>query len=451
VEIGTAATTPGLALLGQIYAPFVNLSSVGVDFHYSTNAAVLNASASGGLFMQGGDANYTISVLAALDQGDTITGSATGANVLIGSIGNDKITGTLSTSAVDTIATGGGKDGIALAANHAAVDHIELYMGTGNGPAALHPYNLSGGDVVLTAFAGSAVSNNLGASIGDVAQPGWWGINVNGWNGTAGGPGYNVSPDNLVFDLVSAYGQPTGTTGTVFGGAWGTSADVTTVTNFAATDVVDVSLSAFGAGGGHTWLQQLNKLTTNAGIIPPVNAGGVAGFVAGVFTTATSPGDTISFGASGNANVLLLGNTYSSAASVAQGISDTANTVAYPANPAGVLKFNVPFTLFDTNTTSHLGKVGSTGFGGEVYAADLLVAYWNGTGVSLATLDISVALQTGAHPAKVTVANTQAGDVLVTYAGATHHAVEHIGVSDLVTLTGVTLPQFAAGEVHFVV
>src|SRR4029453_7174607 len=70
--------------------------------------------ADGGLVMPVGSFNFAYALSVAARTGDIITGSTTAGNVLGGSIGNDEITGTQSTTAADTIFTGGGADLITL-------------------------------------------------------------------------------------------------------------------------------------------------------------------------------------------------------------------------------------------------------------------------------------------------------------------------------------------------
>ena len=77
----------------------------------STNARLIDASASGGLIMEGGDANFVTSATVAGSLGDVLIGSKTGGNVLGGSIGNDIFTSNVSLVA-DTIYTSGGADKI---------------------------------------------------------------------------------------------------------------------------------------------------------------------------------------------------------------------------------------------------------------------------------------------------------------------------------------------------
>ena len=94
----------------------------------STNARLIDASASGGLIMEGGDANFVSSATVAGSLGDVLIGSKTGGNVLGGSIGNDIFTSNVSLVA-DTIFTSGGADKINLTAGHTASNSLDMYSG----------------------------------------------------------------------------------------------------------------------------------------------------------------------------------------------------------------------------------------------------------------------------------------------------------------------------------
>ena len=87
--------------------------------------------ADGGLIMPVGSFNFAYALSVAASTGDVIMGSTTAGNVLGGSIGNDEITGTESTTAVDTIFTGGGADLITLAAGGSGRSRVELFAANG--------------------------------------------------------------------------------------------------------------------------------------------------------------------------------------------------------------------------------------------------------------------------------------------------------------------------------
>jgi len=227
---------------------------------YSTNAALIDATKSGtggtvGLIMQGGDANWHSdgstgnTGINGNDAGDTISGSLTSGNILIGSLGNDTINGNTS-NAADTIATDGGADTINLAANHSASDHVDLFVG-------FSVANFTPG-TALTAVANSILST------GGAGQQGFWGNSP----GTTGGL------PALVF------------TGS------GTSADLSTINNFnPGPDVIDLSINAWGSS--FLGDSQFTSLTTAAN-------GGNA-----VFTNSVGPGGTVTSGA--GADVLFIG------------------------------------------------------------------------------------------------------------------------------------------------
>ncbi len=174
------------------------------------------ASPTGGLIMPVGAASFEYGATVQTSVGSLIVGSQVQSNVLGGSIGNDTFIGTQSPTQVDTIYTGGGADTIYLSAGRVAPTRIELYAGNNTGNAtAMTPGS------VEPAVARSIVDAN------DIPQLGWWGQAT----GKIGGPVSNAST-NLGFGA-------------------GTSADITTVTNFtvaaggSAGDSIDFSLSAF--------------------------------------------------------------------------------------------------------------------------------------------------------------------------------------------------------------
>ena len=123
---GTGVITDNDTSVTQIFAFGNNaaFSASGPNF-IATNAAVINAGGSGGLWMGGSDVQFNGLV------GDIITGSATASNVLAGSVSNDVFTGG---SATDLIITDNGADIVNLAGTHAAAT-IDLFFGNfaGNG------------------------------------------------------------------------------------------------------------------------------------------------------------------------------------------------------------------------------------------------------------------------------------------------------------------------------
>lgn len=267
------------------------------NFRMSTNAAIIDASASGGLIMRGGDTNHLVDFTTgataplATSRGVTITGSATAGNILIGSLGNDTIVGTKSAGIADTIGTNGGADKITLAAGNNAVDHIALFNGislTGSDPGAALAHQAADQDISFAFF------------FGQFATAGYWG------SGASAGP---VLIDGL-------------------GDGFGTSADMSTVTNFqlgATGDVLDFAVNAWGTGAFVNGLTEVGGgavLTGNAVFSNAVNLGG----------TVTNPGV---------ANVLLMGQTFTSASDLANGLSTTGLNIG--AHAAGNYDFLVAY------------------------------------------------------------------------------------------------------------
>ena len=204
-----------------------------------TDAAAINASASGGLLMQGGDSGFNGIV------GDVITGSATHANLLAGSVANDVIMGG---TGGDEIATDGGADTITLGAGSHA-NMVDLFVGLAGqtaGGAAQGPYAAAGASLITDG--------------NDVAQQGFWG----------NAPGATL-------DLTTVAG------GTGFEGS------MSTVNHFVtgaavASDIVNFSVSQWGAGANS------NGLVNGAGT--PVAAGADA--VVGTQTAGTTVAGNVS-------------------------------------------------------------------------------------------------------------------------------------------------------------
>ena len=220
----------------------------------------------GGLVMPLGSTNFAYALSVNASIGDTISGSTSAGNMLGGSIGNDTFVGTLSLAAPDTIFTGGGADTITLATSHTASDRIELYAANGLNDIA----NLSAGGVAPS-VSGSIVDAN------DVPQLGWWG------------------------QATAKSGGPVSDASTNAGSGTGTSADMSTVVNFAPTDTIDISVEAFG------------DLLRSFGRDPqPL-------FGKAIFSNLVSAGGTVTVD---DADVLLLNSTsgYANAAAVASAL-----------------------------------------------------------------------------------------------------------------------------------
>ena len=229
--------------------------SFGNPLTNSTNAVVIDASKSGGLIMEGGDANYTMAATVAGSVGDVITGSATAGNVLGGSIGNDTITAL--SNAPNTIYTGGGADTTILAAGHTASDHIDLYA------ASPSVSGLAPGNPEAVQF--QSITDSF-----DVAQLGQWGLATGGL-----ATGYNAA----------------GTTYAGLAAETGTSADMSTVANFnVASDVLDFAgLGGWGNGGTNAMGGIAHGLT--AGNLATAPANSAAGAVS--VLQQVKPGDTV--------------------------------------------------------------------------------------------------------------------------------------------------------------
>ena len=143
----------------------------------STNARLIDASKSGGLIMEGGDANFVTSATVAGSQGDVIIGSATAGNVLAGSIGNDAFTSNTSLVA-DTIVTSNGGDTISLTAGHTASNSLDMYSG-------FSTVGVAPGVAEIVRFASIT-------SATDHAQLGTWGLPTGGV-----ATGYNGGRDDV--------------------------------------------------------------------------------------------------------------------------------------------------------------------------------------------------------------------------------------------------------------
>jgi hypothetical protein len=184
----------------------------------STNAAVINAVSSGGLDL-GADTNYSGTT------GDIITGSATAANSLGGSLGNDVITA--SKVGGDHIFTNGGADTIILNV-HAVGDTIQLTSNTGSsvtdyndldqaGFWGVPPSGVGGGIVpAASTSADQSVVTNFNAAV-DILQfaTAAWGSNASGFeqttatsfdNGLTYGDGHSTVYD--LFSFIVGYIPP---------------------------------------------------------------------------------------------------------------------------------------------------------------------------------------------------------------------------------------------------
>ena len=308
---------------GQVFNVNGNSSFV----PYSTNAVKIDAGASGGLFMLFGDANFTFSPTAGGSIGDTITGSATKGNLIGGSIGNDTLTGTLSTSNWDTIYTNGGKDVITLAAGHSQptpgglVDHVDFYAG--NGYAG--PLDTGNAGVPVASLPG-AITN-----FADQAQSGWWGL----------GTGSAQSP----FGILGPGNNPNS----------GTSADMSTVTNidistgfggpaFHQGDIFDFSIGAWGTGINTFGGANLGNVQGNLAHDTP---GTVAQFITpGLVPTGANTLGTFT-------NLVVLQGTFANADQVAKGI-DVNHDIFFTAGSTLANKANAHFLVGYEDSTGQV-------------------------------------------------------------------------------------------------
>ena len=297
----------------------------------STNARLIDASKSGGLIMEGGDASYVASTTIAGSLGDVIIGSATAGNVLGGSIGTD--TFTLNNSLLaDTVFTSGGAGSITLQGGHTASNSLDIYSGFST--AGVTP-----GNAEIVRFASITTAN-------DVPELGW-------------------------------FGQPTGITATGYsaGGAvyaglaanTGTSDTATSINNFnPGSDILQLSDSFSGYGVG---VHGANGI--GAGVTLQLVNGGLANF-AGAGTNGTgftiqqvNPGNTLNAGTN---LIELTTNTFATATAVANGI-----------HTAGVANFNFAAAL-GINNSAHMYVAYSDGT--NTHIAD--VAFINASGAATA-------------------------------------------------------------------
>ncbi len=408
-----SANTPGTLYYNDLVLSITDTGVVTIGG--VVNAVQILAATSGGLIMEGADNNYSNYEFYNTNNGDLIIGSATGSNVLIGSIGNDQITGTLSTTKADTIATGGGADAITLAQNHTASDHIELYTGAG--------LLKDGSSYIVSATLDSIVDTS------DHAQAGWWGVNTDGTNNYVGTDHTRIG--HLAYDI----GNDTGDY------LYGTSADLSTVQNFVtAKDVVDISVGAFGGQIGTPYGLLENFFAEGTGGQPsdiqaPTSTATTTGHTPAVFSAPVNPGQDVQYNtahpdASTSANVLVLSGVYNGAAAVAQTLG----------SPVG----DTAITFLGGLTLNYIGPHND----GLDWAGHIIIAYQNQPGGTvIADLDISASQQV--------VYDTFAGYGLngnasnnFNYGGFPPN--ETIGVSDLVQLTGVSLSNLHAANIHFV-
>jgi hypothetical protein len=324
--------------------------SLGNPLNGSTNAEVINAATSGGLIMQAADINYTAALTTAGSVGDVITGSATGGNVLQGSIGNDVIS-VGNTGTADTISTGGGGDTITLAAGHTATNHIDFFSGFNS---AVVP----GGD------ADPRFSSITDAN--DVAQVGWWGLATGGVaTGYAG-----ATAATLTYAGIAVGGGTSGDMSTVANFVTGTAATPQDVLTFADGTVWNFGAAPEAAGG---ILAAGISLGLVAGNFVNLGAAALAGSLQLV-----APGGTVLAGT----NVIELSQgEYANAAAVATALHSGAYTITFAANEP------------------------------IANSAHILVAYQNLSGNTV-IMDLAVANASGAATAVSTALNEYGSDIV---------------------------------------
>lgn len=369
---------------------FVAPGDTGPALSYSTNAVIINAASSGGLIMDGGDANFVPSSAVSTSVGDTITGSTTHGNVLGGSIGNDAISAV--NNAVNTIYTDGGQDTIVLSSSHTAHNAIDFYAGETAAGIPIAP----GTDI--TPIAGSITN-----AFGDQSQLGWSGLGAGGVQNEFGGiPGVAIAVQPAPVAVVV--------------GSGGTSADMSLIQSSTgglafnvATDSLGFAVSAWGNSGGLSGSNAeggVNLGLTNGDVATAVLSGAAVSaqvITPGLFANA---GDTLLAGT----NLIELNGSFTG------GASQVANTLI---NIASQIWFNAG-TPLAANADAHM-----------------LVAYQNGGSVDIA----DVTFEAGG------------GALVSTGVAGLPGATSSIHVSDIVQLTGVSLASFeahAAHAVHFV-
>lgn len=245
---------------------FTDTDTAVVGLEGNVRVASIDATTSGGLQIDGiNTANQgTIGVL--------VKGSATGANFLTGSFGNDVIS---SGAGGGAIVTEGGGDTITLAAHAGKAEFIDLFVGSAApttvfaAGAAGPAYAAIAAFDVAKAAGGEAAVNSAGAAVvvaaGDaLARDGFWG----------------VAPGGPILDLTQS-------------ASFGTSADATTITGFnVATDTINISVGGWTQSGPVFGLEQMKNTFAAAG---------------GQLAEATGPGATVGLGAAGAATILELG------------------------------------------------------------------------------------------------------------------------------------------------
>jgi len=295
--------------VGQI----VDTASGVVTIDGTNTATSIIAATSGGIDLLGGSLGNNV------DTGVTLTGSASHANILNGSLGADTFN---AGSGGDTIITGGGTN-LAAGADHAdvvnlvsgATDHILVAAGT----AAV------GGAVFATP---NSITDSL-----DNAQPGWWGLGVGQAPAQFGGLADNT----------------------------GTGASAVQINGFHAGalasggDVIDISQSAWGFSGVHQGLNAANLVNVypTGGPIPP----GVSD--ASFISNPTGSGGTVNYTAADPVNVVLLNGNFAGP-NVLAGALHLTNPITF-AGPLTAGNDSHVLVLYQDGTNTHLADVELSG------------------------------------------------------------------------------------------
>ena len=329
----------------SVHGPGGPAAGGGFPLTTSTNAVSIDATASGGLIMQGGDFNYTPSLSVAGSIGDSILGSTTGANVLGGSIGNDVLQA-LSINAANTIFTSGGGDAVTLGVGHVVGDNVDIYVGFST--AGITP-----GQAEVVRFQSITASS---VAVGDIPQLGWF--------------------NQATAATATGYAGATAATSTYAGLAanTGTAGDVTTVTNFnPAIDLLTLSdgTSGYQVGGPVNAFGGAVRGLVEGNLSSHTTAAGATG-TAAVLQVLT--GGTLPAGNTVNANTDLIeleGHTYSSATAVANELATNIGSQIFFTNGAAMV----------ANTSGHIYMAWSD-FSNQVHIAD--AAWINSSGAHAA-------------------------------------------------------------------
>jgi hypothetical protein len=289
---GTEALITGtLNLSGS--STTINDTDTGLVTMWGAAAGVINAMSSGGLVMNGPDTNFTGTT------GDLITGSATSANTLIGSLGNDVITA--SKVGGDTIITDGGADTIYL-----------------NGHIVSDTIQFSGYQFVVTEYGDYYTSFGTIVNSSDQIQAGFWGV-------PPSGTGSGIVPTAS------------------------TSADQSVITSFTPGTASNADVLQFPIGAwGSTYGGVAAGLTSGSGQIGSINTGIISVI------------DPVASGAtlSATADVIeITGATFASAAALATALGSTFNLTFAGTGVNANTDAHMLFLYNDASGNAHVADV----------------------------------------------------------------------------------------------